>query len=553
MRASWIAMLLLIVAILVRVPHGYSEEPQGIPPSSGVGSRVPKKASKVQSYRKSRLTSEVSEAAADHLTETLEMNNNKVIDLDFEPNSDPLKGITFGNDKVVFGTLVKVGDKNQLMLRPMSPGKADITLRDQSGEIKLIIDVYVANSDLIRIRDEIQRKLKEVEGINIFVSGNRVEIEGEVLTPQDYGKVYAVVSDKKYSEFVSSNYVTLSPLALQKLAERIQSDIQAFAAKVTAKVINGQIVLQGTVENEAQGAKAWDLANTYVPQAVPLSQIDKDPTVSRNEDVRFLRNQIIVEAPPPKKREKMVRVTVHFVELAKDYSKVFGFKWEPTFTADPTITLGPGNQGSPTGSGSGSTLNLTATLSSLIPKLASAQNAGYARVLKTANLIARSGQKANIFDQQSIPVTGFIGPGGQQVGGQNATIGMSIEVTPRILGQGENIELYMNVSENALTGIRGGNPIIGTKKLETNVYLRNNESAAVGGLTTTDVTTNFNRDDPRVTQSQGTASSPLFSLLRSKNYQKRKGQFVMFVTPQVVDDATEGSEELKKNFRVKVK
>ena len=47
--------------------------------------------------------------------------------------------------------------------------------------------------------------------------------------------------------------------------------------------------------------------------------------------------------PPPKKQEKLVRVTFNFVELSKDYNKLFGFKWQPGFTADPQITVGSGS------------------------------------------------------------------------------------------------------------------------------------------------------------------------------------------------------------------
>ena len=35
---------------------------------------------------------------------------------------------------------------------------------------------------------------------------------------------------------------------------------------------------------------------------------------------------IQLKPPPQKKSEKLVRVTVHFVELSKDYNKVFSFK-----------------------------------------------------------------------------------------------------------------------------------------------------------------------------------------------------------------------------------
>jgi pilus assembly protein CpaC len=46
---------------------------------------------------------------------------------------------------------------------------------------------------------------------------------------------------------------------------------------------------------------------------------------------------------------------------------------------------------------------------------------------------------------------------------------------------------------------------------------------------------------------------PLFNLTHSKGYTKNKSQYVIFVTPQIVESASEGTEDLKRNFRVRVK
>ena len=89
-------------------------------------------------------------------------------------------------------------------------------------------------------------------------------------------------------------------------------------------------------------------------------------------------------------------------------------------------------------------------------------------------------------------------------------------------------------------------------KVETKIYVKSTESAAVAGVTSSDVGTTFNKDDPK----QGgftEGSEPLFTLMRSKKFEKSRGQFVIFVTPQIIDNASEGTEDLKKNFRVKVK
>lgn len=86
--------------------------------------------------------------------------------------------------------------------------------------------------------------------------------------------------------------------------------------------------------------------------------------------------------------------------------------------------------------------------------------------------------------------------------------------------------------------------------ISTVVYIRSGESAAIAGINSSDTGTDFNKDDPAPGNfAQGT--SPLFSLLRSKNYRKKKSQFVIFVTPQLIESASDGSEDLKRNFRIR--
>jgi pilus assembly protein CpaC len=93
--------------------------------------------------------------------------------------------------------------------------------------------------------------------------------------------------------------------------------------------------------------------------------------------------------------------------------------------------------------------------------------------------------------------------------------------------------------------------------METTVYIKSGDSAAIGGIEETTVNSGFNKDkfgDGSFESGAGAApTAPLFNLKRTKNFSKSKGQFVVFITPQIVDDASQGSEDLKRNFRVKIK
>jgi pilus assembly protein CpaC len=201
-------------------------------------------------------------------------------------------------------------------------------------------------------------------------------------------------------------------------------------------------------------------------------------------------------------------------------------------------------------------MSFSATISSLLPKLKSAQDAGYARVLKTGTVIVRSGQPAKLDELTQFPFV-VSGPNGQTSPG-SVPVGLSVGVTPLILGQSEDIQMDLNMNQVDLVSLpaNGGAPITSTHKVETKIYVKSKESAAVAGVNSTDVGTSFNKDDPNsgtFNSGTGAQTDALFTLKHTKNYSKKKSQFVIFVTPEIIDNASDGSEDLKRNFRVKVK
>lgn len=497
-------------------------------------------------YQRSRLTSDETESVADRRRLLLTTGEDKSVDLDFEANGGP-NGIAIGNPQVVATTLVKVGDRRSIVFKPLKAGETTVTIRDNDGSLRLIFTVRVTGSNLLRVAGEIRTLLRDIEGLDIRIVGPKVVIEGEVLVPTDYGRLLAVVQDKVYADLIM-NLATLSPLSLQVLANRIQADINAFAPNVKTRVVNGLIFLEGTVDSADQAKRAKTVAELYMPELKPGSQLERDSSVLRAPPRGLIQSFIVINPPPPKKAEKLVRVTVHFVELSKDYNKVFGFKWQPGFSVDPQIAVGT-NQSGAVGA---SQFSFSGTISSLLPKLQSAQAAGYARVLKTGTLIVRSGQPAKLNETTDFP---FVVQGANgQVSPSVTKVGLVVAITPAILGQSEDIQMDVNVSQNNLVGraVAGAAPVTSSHQVETKLYVKSRESAAVAGVSSSDIGTDFNKDDPNPGAFDN-GNQALFNLLRSKNYRKKKSQFVIFVTPEIVENASEGTEDLKKNFRVKVR
>ncbi len=511
-------------------------------------------------YQRSKLTRDESEEEADKRRLLLTTGEDKAVDLDFEANAGA-NGITIGNPQLVATTLVKAGEKRQVVFKPLKAGETTVTVRDLDGTIRLIFRVRVTGSNLLTIKSQLRELLRDIEGVETRIVGSKIIVEGEVLVPQDYGKLVTVIQDSSYANVII-NLTTLSPLAMQFLAKKIQEDVNSFAANVKTRVVNGIIFLEGTVESPDLAKKALTIANYYLPELRPGNILEraKDPEPQRPLQARpLVQSFIVVQAPPAKKQDKLIRVTVHFVELSKDYNKLFGFKWQPGFTADPTITLGTGQTGSvTTGAGTTATsqggFSFSATISSLFPKLQSAQQAGYARVLKTGTFVVRNGQPGKLVEQTEFPFSQQ-GPNGT-VTAARSQVGLSIAATPTILGNTDDIQLDLDMTQSNVVGtppVTGQNqsPVVSTHQVNTKLFVKSTESAAVAGVTASDVGTDFNKGDPKPGVFDGN-TDPLFTLLRSKAYRKKKSQFVIFVTPQIIENAHDGTDDLKKNFRVKV-
>jgi pilus assembly protein CpaC len=538
---------ILFFSFVVFNSYEISEAANGPGPEDTPPMAVPKKRNR---YQRSKLTFDESEGEADRRRLLLTTGEDKAIDLDFDANAGA-NGISYGNPQVVTSTLVKVGEKRQIVFKPLKAGETTVTIRDNDGTLRLIFMVRVTGSNLLRIGNEIRDLLRDVEGLDIRIVGPKVVIEGEVIVPLDYGRLLTVIQDKSYSDFVL-NLTTLSPLAMQVMARRIQDDVNAAGApNVKTRVVNGTIFLEGTVDSMDQANRALKLANFYLPDMRPGSLLERDPTVQRLPPRKLIESFIVVNPPPPRKAEKLVRVTIHFVELSKDYNKIFGFKWQPGFTNNTQIQVGQSQSGAAGASTGGASFG--GTLSALLPKLASSQAAGYARVLKTGTLIVRSGQPATLTEATQIPYN-QAGQNGQ-VTSATKDVGLSASVTPLILGQSEDIQLNLEMNQTNLVGrapSAGATPITATHRVKTTIYVRSSESAAIAGVISSDIGTDFNKDDPSP-GSFAQNTDPLFTLLRSKAYRKKKSQFVIFVTPQIIENASEGTEDMKRNFRVKVK
>jgi hypothetical protein len=537
----------------------------------------PERQPRRSSSEESRLSRNESEELADRRRMALTVGEDFTLDLvDFEPAWDK---IVIGNPGLLVTTNIPA--KKQVILKPVKEGETTVQFRDQEGNLKLVLEVAVAKTNLVRRAEEIRELLRQVEGISVRVVGQRIVVGGEVIVPNDYAEVLKILGDAAYKDLVI-NQASLSPIGMKLIAEKIEEDVQAFAPKVTTRVVNRVVVVEGVyppvgpcLEEPSKDANLCLIEKAialYAPPVLPgISPLLGGEAGVRTKDAReqpWVSLRVRPEAPPPPPPEpppppppppeppvepEQLRITLHFVELSKDYSRLHSFKWQPGFTFDPTITVGTSSAGQTAGAGT----SFTGTISSLFPKLRSAENAGFARILKTATVITRDKSEALVEQTTAIPIM-TVGQGGvPNQASRDVTFGLKVK--PTITPGTASLMLEVKFQNAAVVGRTSSGVLTSQSAAQTSFFMRAGESAAIAAFSTTDVGTDFNKDDPRL-QASGLADSstggapaqtdPIFSLLSSKNYRKKKSQVVIFITPEILNNPAAATEDLKKNFRI---
>ena len=195
---------------------------------------------------------------------------------------------------------------------------------------------------------------------------------------------------------------------------------------------------------------------------------------------------------------------------------------------------------------------LSGTISRLFPKLNSAKQAGYARVIQSG--MAVTNNEKSIFIKKESKLNFAVGTGDAQEA-KEASILFQMTTVPKIQNQ-ENVELQnLNVTVSLPNGTSSdGSPQVTSNEVKTNLTVKSKDSAVIGGIMQSNSATNYDKNDPdggeeaSTDEDTGQATS-LFNLLRSKSYTTQKSQFVVFITPEILDSASKGTEEIRKKFR----
>lgn len=421
-----------------------------------------------------------------------------------------------------------------LRITPQSVGVGTLTVHNKEGKLLYEFRIDIKKSSLDKVAREIKSLLADIEGIQIKIINNKVIVDGQILLPRDISRIGNVVM--QFGDQAVS-LVSLSPLAQKKIAEIIEREINN--PEVSVRAVNDRFILEGVVDSEEERERAKKIADTYLPERV-LDKAEEGYIKRRSAAVKEpIIDMLQVRPPPPRGPEKLIQLVIHYVELNKDYNRMFRFQWMPDLKDGSSVAFGGDPSKQP-----GVFSQITGIISNLFPKLNWLKGHNFARILESSTLIVENNQKGEMKSVSNVPYPVINANG--QAGTQFQPVGINTAITPSIIAaNSDSIRLDLGFAISQLIGITDAGPMTTENNMHTIITVRSGQSAAVGGLIRNSNYTDYNRLPPDVSK------NPIVSLYASKGFQRKQTQFVVFVTPIIKSSASSGVEKIKRKFHLR--
>jgi len=340
----------------------------------------------------------------------------------------------------------------------------------------------------------------KLAGINVLFdpdyTSRKIRIELNGVTLEDALGIIALES-KTFWRPVTTNTIFIATDNPAKRKELDQSVIKTFY-----------------LSNLSQATELQDVVNA-MRTLLEVSRIQQlqsqNAIIVRGTPDQIVLAQKLVDDLDKAKPEVIVDVVV--MQVSRDKTRTLGFN-PPTSTSialngnvNSTTTSSTGSTGSSSGSSGGINLNrignLNATdFSITIPGVTASavMGASDTKILQNPQIRALDGQKASLKIGDRVPVaTGSFQPG---IGGvginplvntqfQYLDVGVNIDITPRVHA-GREVTLKVSLDISSVTGQSniGGisQPVIGQRKIEHEIRLKEGEVNLIGGMMEDDQT-----------------------------------------------------------------
>jgi pilus assembly protein CpaC len=145
--------------------------------------------------------------------------------------------------------------------------------------------------------------------------------------------------------------------------------------------------------------------------------------------------------------------------------------------------------------------------------------------------------------------TPFVIGSGEAARSSEAKVGLEFAVTPTVLEDDlVDLDVSIGVSSTSSQSAAGGAPIVTGNNIKSRIILKSKETAVLGGIVQNQDLTAYDKNDP-APPAEGQPTNNLFMFLRSRSQNISRNQYVVFITPEILISAAEGSEDIKNKFR----
>jgi general secretion pathway protein D len=441
-------------------------------------------------------------------------------------------------------TLQMINDKENPPPQAVGPpGSLERKIREAGGPVEL---APISNTPLtIKATDDskvIYETIGKIAGINVLFdpdyTSRRIKVELNGVTLQDALEITALES-KTFWRPVTSNTIFVAQDNPAKRKELEQSVLKTFY-----------------LQNLSQPTELQDVVNAIraVLDVQRVQQLlSQNALVVRGTPDQIALAEKLVEDLDKARPEVVVDIAV--LQVSKDKSRTLGLS--PPTSATVTLQSNLNTTSTPTTTTAGTTTtsttptglelntlgNLNATdfqVSIGSANLSALMSDNDTKMLQNPQVRALDNQKATLKIGERVPVaTGSFQPG---IGGvginplvntqfQYLDVGVNIDVTPHVHSDREvtlkvTMEISSVVGQSSIGGI--SQPIIGQKKVEHEIRLKDGESSLIGGI----------MDDSQtkaLTGIPGLAQIPIIKYLFGQVTQDNEQDETIFaITPHII-------------------
>jgi general secretion pathway protein D len=430
------------------------------------------------------------------------------------------------------------------------PAALEKKIRDASGPVELApISNIPITVKLTAKSDEVYRTIGQLAGINVLLDPDytprpiKVELNGVTL---EQALEITALESKTFWRPVTPNTIFVAADNPAKRKELEQSVLKTFY-----------------LSNLSQPTELQDVVNAIraVLDVQRVQQLlSQNALVVRGTPDQIALAQKLVQDLDKARPEVIVDIAV--MQVSKDRSRTLGLNPPTSATIQlqsninntTTTTTGTTNSGlggtvtSSTGTGNqGINLNNLANLNATnfqvtIPpaNLSALMSASDTKLIQNPQIRALDGQKASLKIGDRVPVaTGSFQPG---IGGvginplvntqfQYLDVGVNIDITPRVHANGE-VTLKITMDVSAVTGQQniGGisQPIIGQRKIEHEIRLKDGEANLLGGIME-------DQQTKQLTGIPGLAQIPILRYLFGQTTQDHSENEIVFaIVPHII-------------------